>query len=127
MFRGIRQMIIGGGNASVVVNGQSYNVSGGDVSIINGKVFVNGKEATQEGKKIDKHTVINVIIEGSVESIECNGSVTVTGDVKGDIDCGGSATITGREVEGDISAGGSVSIRGGHTGSISCGGSISIR
>ena len=65
---------------------------------------------------------INITVEGNVDSVKCNGSVTVNnGDVHKSIDCGGSVDIEGN-VEGGIDCGGSVRIGGHHTGDIDAGG-----
>ena len=71
---GNNQCIISNGNMhKVTINGKTINVSGNNVSISNGKVIVDGKEINDiDG--VNSNTVINVIIEGNVESIQCNGS-----------------------------------------------------
>ena len=89
-----------------------------NLSIINGKITIDGKEVTKlEG---NNNTIIiegdcgNIKADGSVEvrgsckSIDCGGSVNC-GDVGGDVDCVGSVNC--RNVGGDIDCGGSVSMR----------------
>lgn len=73
--------------ASVSVNGEDF--TGHQVTINNGKVFVDGVE-----KNSNLDGQINVTINGSVEGIEIeNGSVTVSGDahhvktMSGDVRC----------------------------------------
>ena len=99
----------------IVINGKSINCSGNNVSIINNKVFVDGKEITDE-------TINNsdVCIYGDVESIDCQGSVNCN-NVKGNIEAGGSVNCD--DVGGNINCGGSVrcdEIKG----SVNAGGSI---
>lgn len=79
-----------------------YICNGSNISIINGRVIVDGKEIANEESK-----EIYVTIEGDVNKIDCSGSVTVNGNVKGNIDCSGSCDITG-DVGGDVDASGSV-------------------
>jgi hypothetical protein len=111
----------------VTVNGKTFEVPNGNISVINGKIFVNGKEFKGEdiGLK-DNYQVVNVVIEGDVDKIDCIGSVEVKGNVYKGIDCGDSVSITGN-VDGKISCGGSVSITGEHKGGIDAGGLVSIR
>lgn len=119
------QCIISNGNMhKVTINGKTIKVSGNNVSISNGKIIVDGKEINDiDG--INSNTIINVIIEGNVGSVQCNGSVEVTGNVGKNIDCGGSVTIGGT-LEGSIDCGGSVTVQGDVTGDIDCGGSVRI-
>lgn len=110
---------------SVTINGETIKVpNGANVSVINGELFINGKKHKDE--KLKDKQIVNIIIEGNVKNIDCQGSVTVNGNVDGNIDCGGSVSVTGM-MEGDIDCGGSCNIKGGHKGSIDAGGSVSIR
>lgn len=129
MFRniinGISNNIITNIKGKTIVNGVTIDTpAGASVSVINGKVYVNGKEYTDE--KLVSSPVVNVVINGDVENINCGGSVEVNGKVNGSIDCGGSCTIEG-DVEGSIDTGGSVTIRGDHQGPIDAGGSVHVK
>jgi len=116
-----------GGSSKVTVNGKTVQVPSGNVSVINGKIFVDGKEFDTKDTDLGKgYGTVNITIEGNVDKIECNGSVEVKGNVSKGIDCGGSCDITGN-VNGDIDSGGSCKIVGEHKGSIDAGGSVSIR
>jgi len=120
MFKSIRNFF----NKMIIVNSQSYN--GRSVTIINGKVIVDGKDVTPDSKEISIKVEGNldslsvdyantIHVEGSVGSlnsvsgdVECN---SVTGDVKttsGDVDCGpvGGNVQT---VSGDVNSSGSIS------------------
>lgn len=139
MFKGLNRfknnIIIGGNNISmsnsggktkVTVDGKVFIINSTNVSIINGQIYADGKLYINDNTVFKKDTVIqNVTIEGNVETVDCGGSVVVTGNVNKDIDCGGSATIKG-SVTGNIDAGGSVSVQGDHKGSIDAGGSVRI-
>lgn len=88
----------------ITINGKTITCPGSNVVIRNGKVIVDG-DTIQECSSGD----IKVVIEGDVNNIDCDGSVTVRGNVDGDIDAGGSVTCG--NVSGDIDAGGSVKCR----------------
>ena len=86
---------------TIIVNGKRIQCSGSNVSIINGRVIVDGKEIANEESR-----EVYVTIEGDVNKIDCSGSVTVKGNVKGDIDASGS--IRCGNVSGSVDASGSV-------------------
>ena len=76
---------------------ENINIKGNNVSIINNKIFVDGKEIGIEEK------VINIIVEGNLDKLEVdccnsikvngvtkdvevsNGNITISGDVKGNV------------------------------------------
>lgn len=88
----------------ITINGKTITCSGNNVVIRNGKVIMDGN-TIQKCSSGD----IRVVIEGDVNNIDCDVSVTVRGNVDGDIDAGGSVTCG--NVSGDIDAGGSVKCR----------------
>jgi hypothetical protein len=104
--------------ASITVNGQTFTVSGRDVSIVNGKVIVDGNEITGIGDQ--KEVVIKW--EGPVANLRADrGSIEVTGNVEGNVKAGGSVTCG--DVNGEVDAGGSVNC--GNVGKdVDAGGSI---
>ncbi|WP_338978163.1 hypothetical protein [Fusobacterium nucleatum] len=75
----------------------NINIKGNNISIINNKIFVDGKEIETEEK------VINIIVEGNLDKLEVdccnsikvngvtkdvevsNGNITISGDVKGNV------------------------------------------
>ena len=87
------------GNGTVIIGGNIKNssIEGNSVSIINNKIFVDGKEIETEEK------VINIIVEGNLDKLEVdccnsikvngvtkdvevsNGNITINGDVKGNV------------------------------------------
>ena len=105
--------------STITINGVTITADTGNVSIINGKVIVDGKEIEIVDSKLH-----NINIEGNINNLNCRGNVVVNGDVGGDIDCGGSVRCG--DVGGEINAGGSV--HGSDiTGNIDAGGSVSIK
>jgi cytoskeletal protein CcmA (bactofilin family) len=105
----------------IQINGICFeNITGGNITIRNGKVFVDGEEV----KVGDENTKFkDVYITGDVRNIKCAGSVHITGNVKGDIDCGGSCHCG--NVGGSVDAGGSV-VCGTVGGDVDAGGSVKI-
>lgn len=105
--------IINRNGKTCVINSNSSNVS-----IINGRVLIDGKpiEAFESENKEEK--VVNITIEGSVERLEVdmcetikitgnckrvhtqNGSIEIGGDVSGDVHTN-MGSITCGNVEGD--------------------------
>ena len=89
------------GNGTVIIGGNiknsSISIEGNNVSIINNKIFVDGKEIGTEEKEI------NIIVEGNLDKLEVdccnsikvngvtkdvevsNGNITISGDVKGNV------------------------------------------
>lgn len=109
----------------VTINGKTYDLPNGNISIINEKIYVNGKEFKTDEFKNDNRK-IEITIEGDVGQASCQGSMTITGSVREGVDCGGSVSIAG-DVNGDVNCGGSVSIKGNIFGDLTSGGSVSVR
>lgn len=100
----------------ITINGQTIEYSGsGNIVIKDGKIIVNGVTVEECSKNP------NVVVEGNVTSLDCDGSVEVRGNT-GSIDCGGSCNVTGN-VEGNVDAGGSVNCKN-VSGNIDAGGSV---
>lgn len=100
----------------ITINGKTIEYPGsGDIVIKDGEIMVNG--VTVEECAANP----NIVIEGNVTSLACDGSVEVRGNT-GSIDCGGSCNVTGN-VEGDINAGGSINCKN-VSGNIDAGGSV---
>lgn len=134
MKRGNNMQIISNSNNCVQMSGNHVTIdgktieipSGAEVSIINGTVYVDGNPLDVTGTSLhnNERAVINIIVAGNADTVHCNGSVSVKGNVRQDISCNGSVSVGGR-VSGSIKAGGSVSIKGGYNGSsIRAGGSV---
>lgn len=94
---------------TIKINGISIG-GGRNVSIINNKVFIDGKDVTPDAKDI------RIEVAGNVEKLEadaCN-SITVTGDAgsvstqSGDVDIGGSIGGSVQTMSGDVDCGGSI-------------------
>lgn len=108
----------------VTINGKTYDLPNGNISIINEKIYVNGEEFKTEEFKNDNRK-IEITIEGDVGQASCRGSMNITGSVRESVDCGGSVSIAG-DVNGDVNCGGSASVKGNVFGDIACGGSVSV-
>lgn len=85
----------------VIINGKTYR--GKNISVINNKVVIDGKEITSGNE------TLNIEVSGNVDKINCSGHVVVKGN-SGSIDCGGSVIVSG-DVHGNIDCGGSCNCR----------------
>lgn len=81
---------------TVSINGKTY--TGNNISIINNQVFIDGvsQEKGLQG-------ILEVRIEGKMETVSCDAALTITGDV-GRAKAGNTLTIHGN-VLGDAEAG----------------------
>ncbi len=87
----------------IVVNGTTVEVpDGSNVSVVDGQVIVNNRDNVKFSGDL-KIEVIGGLISLKAE----RGSVTVNGDVKGDVDAAGSVSVKG-SVGGTVDASGSV-------------------
>lgn len=116
------------GKRKITINGKTYdNLPSGNISIRNNSIYINGKkfDSSDSDLRENSYQTVNISIYGDCEDIECNGNVSVYGNVKGKINCGGSSNVEG-DVENSISCGGSCSVEGNCKGNISAGGSVSV-
>lgn len=104
-------------SVSVNVNGKTFTIEGDhkSVTVINGKLYVDGKPYTGVAD-YENYEVVKVVVNGNVGNIdattvEVNGNVSgsvdgttikVTGDVGGNID--GTTVTVGGDVQGGIDA-----------------------
>ena len=96
----------------IIIGNQNY--SGRNITIANGKVIIDGKDVTPEGKEI------NIKVEGNIEILkaDCVSELTVTGN------CGEVSTQSGDiSIKGDVN--GSVSSMSGDIDCGSIGGRVS--
>nr|DAU56109.1 MAG TPA: hypothetical protein [Caudoviricetes sp.] len=100
----------------ITINGKTIPCTGSKVYINNGNVFVDGKVIQECSGDI------NIIIDGDVNGVECNGNVEIHGNAW-DIKCGGSCNVKGN-VTGYINASSSVTC-GDVTGDIDAAGPVS--
>ena len=103
---------------TIIVNGVKIEARGGNITVRSGKVMVDGTSIEIKDDVRDVH------IEGNVGCIYADGSVTVKGNVTGDVDAGGSVECG--NVGGDVDAGGSVEAKD-VAGDIDAGGSVQVR
>jgi len=101
------------------INGIQIEGNNLNVTMKNGAITINGKHIDA----LDNLKGYEVTIEGDVHTLNVSGSVTVNGNVTGNIDAGGSVSC--KDVSGDIDAGGSIK-SGKCNGNIDAGGSVSI-
>ena len=107
-------------SSRITINGVSVagDFSGGSVSIINGKIYVDGKDFTPDAKTIsidihgnveslDANSCYTVKIDGSVGSINGGATTIHCGDITGDAgDAGvGSGSIDCGNIQGNVTAG----------------------
>ena len=104
---------------TVVINGKPISVAGNNISVINDKVYV-------DGKLVEEGLVGHVTVEfkGDLANLEVGGAVNVIGNVQGYIDAGGSVSISGN-VSGNVDAAGSVTCSD-IKGDVDAGGSVRI-
>lgn len=96
--------------SNISIGGKTIKVSGKSVSVINGKVIVDGKEITDLSNS--GIPAITIIVEGNTNSIEVDVANTVTvhgnaekvSSVSGDIHISGHISGTVSSVSGDILA-----------------------
>ena len=101
----------------VKINGTSYCFKGdSDVSIVNGKVTVNG-EVIDTSECTEKY--MNVVINGNVKNLVCSADVTVNGNINA-IDCNGAVKCN--NVQGNVNCNGDCTVNGEVHGSIDCNG-----
>lgn len=90
----------------IEINGRSF--SGSNISIVGGKVIVDGKEV--DGLQDEKQ--INIVVNGDIETLQSgNGNVTVSGvtgsvqTVNGEIEITGSVGGSVKTVNGNVRCG----------------------
>lgn len=103
----------------IVINGKAISVQGNNISVINNRVYVDGKLIEEE-----LSGTVEISFIGDLASLKTDSSATVNGSVQGDVDAGGSVSCG--DVVGSVDAGGSVSC-GTVGGDVDAGGSVSMR
>lgn len=107
-----------------IINGVKIEIPNGKSIRMDGnKIFVDGIEIDTKDTDLYGAKTVNVEIYGDVIDVNCNGNVTVKGNVLNGIDCGGSVTVSGN-CDGTIDCGGSATVGGNVKGSIDAGGSV---
>lgn len=100
-------------NNVISINGKTF--SGNNVTIINGKVTIDGVDAGVDSNKE------KITIQGNVASLQCDHDVEVKGNVTGDVAAGGSVSCN--DVGADVTASGSVNCDNVQ-GNVDAGGSV---
>lgn len=106
----------------IVINGKTYNVSNSaSVSVINNKVFVDGKELHNEDLTKPK---ITIELKGDIANLHIEAEkVEVTGDIKGDLHANSCSQVQCRDVGGNVESGNTVHCRNVN-GNVSAGNTI---
>lgn len=89
------------------------------------KVYINGKEYTEEGLENKEVVHLTINVTGDVRRIEADCDLVINGNVNGNVKSGRSAEISGN-VNGDVRSGMSMTIRGNQTGKANSGMSMTI-
>ena len=98
-------------------NGQTFK--GSNITINGSQIIIDG---VVQGEGLSG--IVELKVKGDVNIVKSSASVSVKGDVLGDVDAGGSVNCG--KVSGDVDAGGSVNC-GSVGGSVDAGGSVSMR
>ena len=84
---------------TVTINGVTYE--GNNVSMINNRIIIDGKEVGET-----ERAQTQIVINGNIGNLETDKSVTVNGEITGNVTAGGSVNCD--DIGGDVRAGGSV-------------------
>ena len=116
---------------TIIINGQRIETSGGSISITGGSIYVGGQKV-----KGELSGIVEIKFEGDLASLQSDASVTVHGNVQGEVKATGSVncgtvwknvdaggSVQCGNVKGDLDAGGSVKC-GNVQGNIDAGGSV---
>ena len=104
---------------TININGNTF--TGSNISIVNDRVIIDGKTQVSN---INMNQTLHIEVIGNIESLRADGSVTMNGDVEGNVDCGGS--FKGNNVKGSVDCGGSCNC-GQVGGDVDAGGSVSMK
>lgn len=120
------------GNGNIVIG----DMSGGNIVSMNGKVMVDGKTVFDSVQT--EPLKVEITVDGNIENLKADGSVTVTAGKVGTVDAGGSVkcndveknvdaggSVTANNIGGNVDAGGSVTTKS-VGGNIDAGGSVRI-
>ncbi len=99
--------------ARIVVNGVTI-ASGGNITIVNGRIIVDGQHAALNGE-LGEAKVFNIVVEGDVEkvsgefaSIEVQGNAGRVDSVSGSVKVAGSVSGKVETVSGSVRVEGTV-------------------
>ena len=93
------------GFAEVFCNGKRITVNGNDISIINDKIYVDGKEYVPNEKLIGD---IKIVINGNVENVESYANLEIHGNVN---NVKSNSNFTCNDVKGDVKSNGTLTCR----------------
>lgn len=104
---------------AITIDGRTFH--GNNVQILNGRVIVDGVEQFPDDKLSG---VVEIIVTGDLMSLEADATVTVNGNVHGDVETGNSLKCG--DVQGNVKAGNSIKC-GNIGGSVKAGNSVNHR
>ena len=105
---------------TIYINGKSINVQGNNISVINNRVYVDSKEVTDG----ELSGVVELKFIGDLANLDVDGSLTVKGNIHGNVDVGGSLTCG--DIGGDADVGGSVNCKV-INGKVDAGGNVNAK
>jgi DUF4097 and DUF4098 domain-containing protein YvlB len=98
---------------NITINGRKTTFSGQNITITNGKVIIDGKEANVDEFATDK--VFNIVVHGDVDSISgeftdvtVEGSAGTISTISGDVEVNGDVDGNIKTVSGDVDVNGDV-------------------
>lgn len=80
--------------STININGKTF--TGNNITVTNGKVIIDGKEATDHGSGAN----ITVEVHGDLQKLNCTTAI-IHGNVNGDVDAN---TVNCKDVTGDVDA-----------------------
>lgn len=92
----------------VTINGKTYENIKGDMTITDEGIFVNGKPIEEYKEPF----VVNLTIEGRVESVSAEGDVTVNGEVGTATTKNGNVTVKGNVLGNAETKNGNIIVKG---------------
>lgn len=112
--------LIGGKRmGSINIAGRSF--SGNSITMTGGRIIIDGVDITDQSGIEDPKTILTIKVEGDPISVKSDLSVSVMGNVAGNVGAGGSVNCN--DVGGDVNANGSVNADD-ITGNVDAGGSV---
>lgn len=98
-------VIMSGRNGKTIINGVEYDLPpNASISTRNGKVYINDEEVT--GKHVEKTAEIKIEIYGNVDKADVSNCLTVRGNVY-TANAGTSVSVYG-DIQGNVNAGTSI-------------------
>lgn len=105
--------------STFIVNGKKLQVSGNNISVVNGQVFVDGRQVDVEAE-VGVSAVYNIVVQGSVEEVSGDFANIEVTESAGSVSTMSGRVEIGGNVEGSVSTmSGRVEISGSVKGNVS--------